>query len=141
DEADSGADRARETLGRSAEPLIAPLVAQLRARLRAMCGDPVTGLEILRGGDRPASMPEWLRVSASFVEAELWLALGEPARARTCRESLRAAEMSHAAIGRARRELARGEPEAALREIAGFLVDDREALMPVTRTEGLAVHT
>ena len=114
DDAERAADRASETLGRSTEPLLAPLVGQLRARLRAMRGDPVTGLEILRGGDRATSMPEWLTVTGSFVEAELWLGLGEPARARACLESVSSAELSDAAIGIARLELARGEPEAAL---------------------------
>jgi LuxR family maltose regulon positive regulatory protein len=139
DEAEGAADRARETLGRSAEPLLAPLVAQLRARLCTMRGDAVTGLEVLRGGDRAPKLPEWLRVSGSFVEAELWLALGEPGRARRCLESVDSAGLSDAAVGMARLELARGEPEAALREIAGFLVDDREALMPVTRTEAWTI--
>ena len=76
-----------------------------------MRGDPVAGLEILRGGDRATSMPEWLTVTGSFVEAELWLGLGEPARARACLESVSSAELSDAAIGIARLELARGEPE------------------------------
>ena len=78
-------------------------------------------------------------MTGSFVEAELWLGLGEPARARNCLESVSSAELSDSAIGIARLELARGEPEAALREIAGFLVDDRDALMPVTRTEAWTI--
>jgi LuxR family maltose regulon positive regulatory protein len=139
DEAEQAAERAHETLGRSAEPLIAPLVAALRARICAMRGDSVTALEILRGGDRAPSMPEWLRVSTSFVEAELWLALGEPARARSALESVSSAELSDSAVVLARLELSRGDPEAALRAIAGFLVDDREALMPVTRTEAWTI--
>src|SRR6185436_18108097 len=49
------------------------------------------------------------------------------------------AELSDSAIGIARLELALGEPEAALRAIAGFLADERESLMPVTRTEAWAL--
>jgi LuxR family transcriptional regulator, maltose regulon positive regulatory protein len=139
DEAEQCGERARETLGRSPEPLLAPIVAQVRAYVCAARGDPLSALEILRGGDAGERMPHWMGVSAGVIEAELWLALGEPTRARGALEALSSAELSDSAIGIARLELALGEPEAALRAIAGFLADAREALLPVARTEAWTI--
>jgi LuxR family maltose regulon positive regulatory protein len=139
DEAERASDLAREALGRSPEPLLAPVVAQVRARVRAVRGDPVTALEILRGGEPGNELPPWLRVSASLIEAELWQSLGEPTRARKSLDAISSSELSDSAIGVARLELALGDPDAALRAIAGFLADPREALMPVSRTEAWAV--
>jgi LuxR family maltose regulon positive regulatory protein len=138
-EAERAADMARDTLGRSPEPLLAPVVAQLRARLHGMRGDPVTGLEILRGGETACRLPPWLRVSAAVVEAELWLGLGEPGRARQALTGIQSGELSDSAVALARLELALGDPEAALRAIASFLADPRDALMPVSRTEAWAI--
>ena len=139
DEAKRASDLAREALGRSAEPLLAPVVAQVRARVHAVRGDHVTALEILRGGEPGDKLPPWLHVSAGMIEAELWLGLGEPARARRSLDAISSSELSDAAIGVARLELTLGEPGAALRAIAGFLADEREALTPVSRTEAWAI--
>jgi LuxR family transcriptional regulator, maltose regulon positive regulatory protein len=139
DEAERDADRARDVLGRSPEPLLAPLVAQLRARLQGMRGDPVTALELLRGCGTPDKLPPWLRVSAAIVEAELWMGVGEPARARTALTAVSSNGLSDHAIALARLELAVGQPSAALRAVAGFLADERESLMPVSRTEAWAI--
>lgn len=138
-EAERAADLARDALGRSPEPLLAPLVAQLRARLHGMRGDPVTALEILRGGETACRLPPWLRVSAAIVEAELWLSLGEPGRARKALTGTQSADLSDSAVALARLELALGDPEAALRAIASFLADPHDALMPVSRTEAWAI--
>jgi len=139
DQAEHASDLAREALGRSPEPLLAPLVAQIRARVHAFRGDPVTALDILRGGQPDDKLPPWLHVSASLIEAELWLSLGEPARARKALDAISSSGLSDSAIGVARLELALGEPDAALRAIAGFLADEREALMPITRTEAWTI--
>jgi LuxR family transcriptional regulator, maltose regulon positive regulatory protein len=139
DEAERAADLARDVLGRSREPLIAPVVAQIRARIQGLLGDPATALELLRGGETVDKLPPWLRVSAAIVEAELWMALGEPARARTALTTVSSSDLSDHAIPLARLELALGEPDAALRAVAGFLADDRESLMPISRTEAWAV--
>jgi LuxR family transcriptional regulator, maltose regulon positive regulatory protein len=139
DEAERAGDLARDALGRSREPLLAPVVAQVRARIQGLRGDPVTALELLRGGETVDKLPPWLRVSAAMVEAELWMALGEPTRARTALTTVSSSELSDHAIPLARLELALGEPDAALRAVAGFLADDREALMPISRTEAWAV--
>jgi LuxR family transcriptional regulator, maltose regulon positive regulatory protein len=139
DEAERAADMARDAVGRSPEPLLAPVVAQVRAWLRGLRGDPVTALEILRGGGTSLRLPPWLRVSAAMIEADLWLGLGEPARARKALTAIASFELSDSAIGVARLELALGDPDAALRAIAGFLADSREALMPVTRTEAWVI--
>jgi LuxR family transcriptional regulator, maltose regulon positive regulatory protein len=139
DEAERASDLAREALGRSPEPLLAPVVAQIRARVHALRGDPVTALDILRSSEPHDKLPAWLRVSANMIEAELWLALGEPVRARRSLEAVSSMELSDSAVGVARLELALGEPGAAIRAIAGFLADQREALMPVTRTEAWAI--
>jgi LuxR family transcriptional regulator, maltose regulon positive regulatory protein len=138
-EAERTAELAREALGRSTEALLGPVVAQLRAKVRALRGDPVTALEILRGGDTPSTLPHWLRVSAALIEAEIWIALGEPLRGRKVLEAIEPAHLSDSMVHVARLELSVGDPEAALRAIASFLVDDRETLMPVTRTEAWAI--
>jgi LuxR family transcriptional regulator, maltose regulon positive regulatory protein len=139
DEAERAGELAREAVGRSPEPLIAPVVSQVRARIQAMRGEPVSALEILRGGDFDQKLPAWLRVSGSLIEADLWLSLGEPARARRALDGIDSAELPDGAIGVARLELALGDPEAALRAIAGFLGHERDALMPVSRTEAWAI--
>jgi LuxR family maltose regulon positive regulatory protein len=138
DEAERAGDLARAVLGRSREPLVAPVVAQIRARIQGLLGDPATALELLRGGETDR-LPPWLRVSAAMVEADLWMALGEPARARTALTTVSSSELSDHAIPLARLELALGEPDAALRAVAGFLADDRDSLMPISRTEAWAV--
>ena len=114
-------------------------MAQIRAYLHATRGDTVTALDLLRGGISGTNLPEWLRISGAMIEAEIWIGLGEPERARTALDGVRGLELSDVAIGIARLELALGDPDAALRAVAGFLADDREALMPVTRTEAWAI--
>ena len=76
DEAERAGDLALEAVGRSVEPLLAPVAAQIRAKIQAVRGDPMKALEILRAGDPGPKLPHWLRVSASLLEAELWLAAG-----------------------------------------------------------------
>jgi LuxR family transcriptional regulator, maltose regulon positive regulatory protein len=139
DEAERAGELARGSLGRSPEPLLAPVVAQIRAHVQALRGDPVRALDLLRSGEPGQKLPGWLRVSAKLIEADLWMALGEPARARKALATIASAPLSDAAIGVARLELALGEPDAAIRTIAGFLSDERETLMPVTRTEAWAL--
>jgi LuxR family transcriptional regulator, maltose regulon positive regulatory protein len=139
EEAERAADLARDAVGRSPEPLIAPVVAQIRAAIQAGRGDPVTALDVLRGSEPGEWLPPWLRVSAAMIEADLWLSLGEPARAREALGVIASLELSDSAIGIARLELALGDPEAALRAIAGFLADEREAMLPVSRTEAWAI--
>ena len=139
DEAERAGDLARDSLGRSPEPLLAPVVAQIRAHVQALRGDPVRALDLLRSGEPGRRPPDWLRVSGKLIEADLWMALGEPARARKALAAIASASLSDGAIGVARLELALGEPEAAIRTIAGFLADERETLMPVTRTEAWAL--
>ena len=67
--------------------------------IQGLRGDPVTALEILRGGETDDKLPPWLRVSAAMIEAELWMALGEPARARTALTTVSSSELSDYAIG------------------------------------------
>jgi LuxR family maltose regulon positive regulatory protein len=138
-EAELESDLARKAVGRTREPLLAPVVAQIRAHLHAMRGESVKALDLLRGGASEGRLPGWLRASGAMIEAEIWIGLGEPARARKVLAAISDVEMSDAAVGVARLELALGDPDAALRAVAGFLADDREALMPVTRTEAWAI--
>ena len=139
DEAERASELAREALGRSREPLLAPLVAQIRAHLHILRGETVKALDLLRGGTSEGKLPGWMRVSAAMIEAEIWIGLGEPARARKALDEVSGIELSDAAVSVARLELALGDPDAALRAVAEFLADDREALMPVTRTEAWAI--
>ena len=139
DEAERASELARDAIGRSREPLLAPVVAQIRAHLHAIRGEPVRALDLLRSGESEGNLPGWLRVSGAMVEAEIWIGLGEPARAREALRGVSGAELSDAAVGIARLELTLGDPNAAMRAVAGFLADERESLMPVTRTEAWAI--
>jgi LuxR family maltose regulon positive regulatory protein len=139
DEAERASELARDALGRSPEPMLPPVVAQLRAWIHALRGDPVTALEVLRGRESDRGLPPWLRVTSAMIEAELWLSLGEPARARGSLEAISSIDVSDPAITLARLELALGEPDEALRAIAGFLADGREPVMPTSRTEAWAI--
>jgi LuxR family transcriptional regulator, maltose regulon positive regulatory protein len=139
DEAERAGELAREALGRSPEPMLPPLVAQIRARIHALRGDPVVALEVLRAGGSDRKLPGWLRATGSLIEADLWLGLGEPARARKALEAIGSTEVSDSAIGLARLELALGEPGQALRAIAEFLTDERPRVMPVSLTEAWAI--
>jgi LuxR family transcriptional regulator, maltose regulon positive regulatory protein len=139
DDADRAGELAREALGRSEEPMLPPLVAQIRARIQAARGDSVTALEILRSGESDRKLPPWLQVTAALTEADLWLSLGEPTRARKALEAASSSGMADAAVGLARLELSLGEPDEALRAIVGFLADHGEPVMPVSLTEAWAI--
>ena len=139
DDAERAADLAHEALGRAREPLLVAVVAQLRAHIHAARGDHLTALEILRGGDPGPKLPQWLRVSAGLIDAELWMALGEPERARDVLTATGGGEPGDSAIGLARLELALGEPEAAMSAVAGLLADDGDTVLPVSRTEAWAI--
>jgi LuxR family transcriptional regulator, maltose regulon positive regulatory protein len=99
----------------------------------------VTALDLLRGAQSDGKQPAWLRVAANMLEAELWLGLGEPARARKALATIDSTEKSDFGVGIAQLELALGDPEAALRAIAGFFADEHDAVLPVARTEAWAI--
>lgn len=78
-------------------------------------------------------------MSNGLLEAELWLGLGEPWRARRRLAEIDAENASDAAIGLARIELASGDPGAAIRAVATFLADEREPVLPFARAEAWAI--
>jgi LuxR family transcriptional regulator, maltose regulon positive regulatory protein len=129
------ADQAAATLEHSNEPLLRPAVAQVRARLLVLKGEPLTALEVLGAAGTDGPLPPFLRVSTGLLEAELWLGLGEPARARRLLAEIQREDAPDAAIGLARLELAAGDPGAAIRAVAAFLADDRPPVLPFARTE------
>lgn len=139
EEAERLGDCARAALGRSPEPLLGPAVAQIRARLLAARGDPVTALEVLRGAGPVEQLPLWLRSSMGTIEAELWFALGEPARARKTLAGIDPEGTSDSAVGLARLELAVGDPGAALHAVVTFFADERDAALPFARTEAWVI--
>jgi LuxR family maltose regulon positive regulatory protein len=79
-------------------------------------------------------MPRLLAVSTGLLEAQLWLALGEPDRAHRILEGLEHASPD-GANARAQLQLAEGAPAAAVRTIEAFLADEREAMIPFARVE------
>jgi LuxR family maltose regulon positive regulatory protein len=130
--------RAKGAIAAPEEPLLALEVALLEADLVAARGDALTGLDILRAAKSAAgeSLPSFLRVTSALLEADLLMALGEPARARRLLVDLDANEdASDPAVGLARVELAGGAPEAAIRAVATFLADGRDAVSPAVRTD------
>jgi LuxR family maltose regulon positive regulatory protein len=131
-EADSCAERASAALAGSREPLLSPAVGLLRAGLMGLMGEPLTALDIVRGATAKPPVPRLIAVSASVLEAELLLALGEPARSRAALAGLNAAD---AAVGLARLRLAEGDPEGARNIVAAYLASDAESLIPFGRVE------
>ncbi|MGH2715327.1 MAG: hypothetical protein ACRDM7_15835, partial [Thermoleophilaceae bacterium] len=139
DAAERLADEATETLEHSNEPLLRPAVAQVRARLFVLKGEPLTALDLLGAAAADGPLPPFLRVSTGLLEAELWLGLGEPARARRRLTEVDAEDASDAAIGLARLELASGDPGAAIRAVATFLADERQPVLPFARAEAWVI--
>ena len=133
------ADRAAETLERATEPLLGPALAQTRARLLVLKGEPLPALELLRASAARGPLPPFLRVGSGLLEADLWLQLGEPDKARRRIEEIGTDHAPDALVGLARLELATGEPGAAIRALASFLADEREPVLPFARTEALAI--
>jgi LuxR family maltose regulon positive regulatory protein len=74
-----------------------------------------------------------------MLEAELWLALGEPTRARGRLLELES-DAPDAAIGLARLGLAEGDPGRALREVVTFLADERDSLLPFSHVEARVIE-
>lgn len=139
DTAERLAERATETLEHATEPLLRPAVAQVRARLCILRGDPLRALDLLAAAGADGPLPPFLRVSNGLLEAEVWLELGEPARARERLAEVDAEDASDAAIGLARLELASGDPGAAIQAVAAFLADERGPALPFTRTEAWTI--
>jgi LuxR family transcriptional regulator, maltose regulon positive regulatory protein len=135
DEAERYAGLATEALEHTVEPWLGPAVAQVRARLFVLAGDPLAALDLLRGATAAGPLPPFLRVSTGLLDAELWLALGEPERARKRLVEVKGEDAPDAAVGLARLELACGDPAAAIRAVAMFLADEREPVLPFARTE------
>ncbi len=138
-EAERGAQHAAETLEGATEPLLGAVVGQLRARLLLLRGEPLPALGLLRGVRAHGPLPRFLHVINGLLEAEAWLALGEPGRARAILLELESAGAPDQAVAVARLELARGDPESALRAIAAFAADRREPVLPLTRAEAWIV--
>jgi LuxR family maltose regulon positive regulatory protein len=139
DAAEEAGELARTALGRSPEPLLAPVVAQVRAQIHALRGDPVTALEVLRSGGLDEGLPAWVNVTAGMIEADVWLALGEPARARRSLDRLTPLDTADAATALARLDLALGRPEAAVEALAELLEDEATTAIPVTTTEAWTI--
>jgi LuxR family transcriptional regulator, maltose regulon positive regulatory protein len=138
-EAERLAERATKTLVHTVEPLLSPAVGLVRARLLALKGEPLAALDVVRAAASSGPLPPFMRVSTGLLESELWLALGEPARARKRIQELSAEDAPDASIGLARVELATGEPGSAIRAVATFLADEREPILAFTRTEAWAI--
>ena len=131
-------ERMRTCLHHSGEGLAHLAMAQLEARLLLGRGDPLTGLDVLRGATSAAThpIPPFLRVWGGVLEAELLLATGEAGAARRLLGELAAAEQApDAAVGLARLDLAAGDPEAAIRAVATFLHDEQPAVQPYAGVE------
>ena len=87
DRAEAMLERMRTSLHHSGEGLAHLAMAQLEARLLLGRGDPLTGLDVLRGATSAAThpIPPFLRVWGGVLEAELLLATGEaPVRRAGC---------------------------------------------------------
>ncbi len=137
-EAQRMVERASAALTRSPEPLIGPAVALLRAGLLSLKGEPLAALDAVRGASAHGPLPPLLHVVAETLEADLWLRLGEPDRARAGLVELRE-EASDGAVGLARLQLAEGAPGGALETVEAFMLDDRDAVIPFARVEAMVL--
>jgi LuxR family transcriptional regulator, maltose regulon positive regulatory protein len=138
-EADRFAERAGETLEQTTEPLLGPALAQTRARLLVLKGEPLPALDLLRAAAASGPLPAFLHVGTGLLEAEIWLRLGEPVKARKRIEEIGTEDAPDAWVGLARLELATGEPGAAISAVASFLADEREPVLPFARAEAFAI--
>jgi LuxR family maltose regulon positive regulatory protein len=136
-EAERFAEPAAVALAGASDPLLGPALSLLRAGLLALNGEPLTALDVVRGATAKDPLPRLLHVSAGLLEADLWLALGEPDRTRRVLAGLDAPE---AAVGLARLELAAGDPEAALGAVAAIRDDEREPVLPFARVEATVLE-
>ncbi|HEX4716947.1 MAG TPA: LuxR C-terminal-related transcriptional regulator [Thermoleophilaceae bacterium] len=135
------AGRAKAALSVPEEPLLALSLALLEAELVAT-RNPLVALDMVRAARGAAGdlLPTFLRVVAALVEADLLMTLGESAQARKLLVDLDAHEdASDPAVGLARIELASGAPEAAIRAVADFLADERDAMGPTARVDAWAL--
>ncbi len=133
-EAARSVDRAEAALAGATEPLLRPGVAVLRAAVLALQGEVARALDVVRGAAAHGPLPRLLTVSAGLLEAQLWLALGEPERTRRLLAELET-QSPDGALAMAPLQLAEGNPAAALDTTESFLADDREALVPFARVE------
>lgn len=138
-EAEPLVDRAVAVVAGANEPLLSAAAAQLRAWLMGLRGEPLSALDLVRVVASQEPLPLFLRVSAGIHEAELWLTLGEPARARGRLSELASEPAPDAFLGLARLELAGGDPGAALRELANFFGDERQPVLPFVRVEAWVI--
>jgi LuxR family maltose regulon positive regulatory protein len=133
--------RAKAALVVPDEPLLALWLALLEAELVA-ARNPLTALDTIRAARGAAGdpLPGFVRVAAALAEAELLMALGESAQARRLLVDVASHEdASDPAVGLARIELASGAPEAAIRAVATFLADERDAVAPTARVDAWAL--
>ena len=88
DVAAASVERAHAAVADSREPLLRPGVGVMRSAVLALRGEPARALDALRGASAHGPMPRLLSVSTGLLEAQLWLALGEPDRAHRILEGL-----------------------------------------------------
>ena len=130
-------EQAASAASKSRERLVGPAVALTESRLLLARGDPLGALDRLRTAS-VEPCPRFLQVSTALLEAEAWLALGEPVRGR---ELLAAFEDApDAKVAAARFDLAAGKPDSALREVTAFAGGAADPISPVTHTEGRVVE-
>jgi len=135
------AGRAKAALSVPEGPLLALSLALLEAELVAT-RNPLTALDMVRAARGAAGdpLPTFLGVFTAVVEADLLMALGEAAQARKVLVDIDShGDASDPAVGLARIELASGAPEAAIRAVATFLADEREAVAPNARVDAWAL--
>ena len=137
----SHAEAARAALHRSGERLLRISIARLEAQLLGASGEPLTGLDVLRGATADGGpIPAFLHVAIATLEAELLEAVGETAHARRVLVDLETSEDTpDAAVGLARLELIAGRPEEALGAVADFLADEREPVRVTSHVEAWVI--
>jgi LuxR family transcriptional regulator, maltose regulon positive regulatory protein len=134
-------DRASAAAAGSPDRLLGAWVAMTRGRVCLLDGRPLEALDAFRAiHSLLESPPTHVAVPAALWEADAWLALGEPERSRAALEVLETDGVPDAWLTRARLELAKGDPDAALRSLGSFQDAERQPFMPYAGCQAFALE-
>jgi LuxR family transcriptional regulator, maltose regulon positive regulatory protein len=134
-------DRASAAAAGSPDRLLGAWVAMTRGRVCLLDGRPLEAVDALRSiRSLLDSPPTHVAVPAALWEADAWLALGEPERSRAALEIPAVDGVPDVWLGRARLELAEGDPDAALRSLGTFQRARGEPFMPYAGCQAFALE-
>jgi LuxR family maltose regulon positive regulatory protein len=134
-------ERASAAAAGSPDRLLGAWVAMTRGRVCLFDGRPLEAVDAFRAiHSLLESPPAHVGVPAALWEADAWLALGELERSRTALEVLEADRVPDVWLGRARLQLAEGEPDGALESLSSFHGAAQQPFMPYAGCQAFALE-